>query len=93
MVVKLDLLQYGRTVRCINPTQAATGKLNFVPWHLIFVGPCCGTCFSVTRLASRVFRWLPGFWKNLCSPDSDEGCLENGVLEKIFWTEEQAMEG
>jgi hypothetical protein len=38
----------------------------------------------VTRLASRVFRWLPGFWKNLCSPDTDEGYLENGVLEKIF---------
>jgi hypothetical protein len=29
----------------------------------------------VTLLAFRVFRRLPGFWKNLCSPDADEGCL------------------
>jgi hypothetical protein len=53
------------------PCELTPGKQNFVSWHLIFVGPCCGTCFNVTHLASWVFRWLPVFW-------------ENGVLEKIF---------
>jgi hypothetical protein len=36
------------------PHELPPGKLNFVPWHLIFVGPCCGTCFM-----SPV--WHPGF--------------------------------
>ena len=43
------------------------GGLNFVRWHLIFVGPryCCW--ILVAFLALKILKWLLHFWK-ICTP-------------------------
>ena len=48
------------------PTVRSSGRLNFVPWHLIFV-LFLWSLFRVALLMARILRWLLHFRK-ICAP-------------------------
>ena len=64
------------------------GNIDVRNWVYLFESACIWWSLlwyllHVTLLASKVFRWLPGFWKNLFSPDKWR-MFESGVLERMF---------
>jgi hypothetical protein len=53
----------------------APNRLNFVRWHLIFVGPQCGTYCMSAFLAPRILKWLLEFCKILVTPFTPVWCV------------------